>query len=70
MLGKTYARLSVLALVIAALVAVAAIAEAVRSNSLGPIWTVGWLPAVLVSAVRPRPSTARCSVRHRRRARR
>ena len=69
MLRKTCARLPLLALVVAALVAVAAIADAVRTNSLAPIWTVGWLPAVLVSAVRPRRSAARCSVRIRRRAR-
>jgi hypothetical protein len=29
----------------------AAIAQAVRQDSLDPIWAVGWLPAVLIGAL-------------------
>ena len=36
-------------LALAALIMAAAIAQAVRQDSLGPVWTVGWLPAVLVA---------------------
>jgi hypothetical protein len=35
--------------VLAAIIVGAAIAQAVREHSLDPIWTVGWLPAVLVA---------------------
>ena len=36
-------------LAVVLLVAGAAIAQAVREHSLDPIWTVGWLPAVMVA---------------------
>jgi hypothetical protein len=36
-------------LVLVLLIAGAAIAQAVRQHSLDPIWTVGWLPAVVVA---------------------
>ena len=58
-----------LALVVATVVAGAAIANAVRTGSLAPIWMVGWLPAVLAGVFYRRPSDARCSARLRRRAR-
>ena len=35
--------------VLAAIIMAAAIAQALREHSLGPLWTVGWLPAVLVA---------------------
>jgi hypothetical protein len=41
-----------------AFVAVASIVDAARTDSLGPIWAVGWLPAVLVGALY-RPRSAR-----------
>ena len=67
MLRTPYSKLSVLALVISVFVAGAAIADAVRTNSLGPIWMIGWLPAVLTGAFYRRPSDARCRARIRRR---
>ncbi|MBV8462884.1 MAG: hypothetical protein JO368_06300 [Acidimicrobiales bacterium] len=36
---------------IAAFVAVASVVQAVREDSWGPIWSVGWLPAVLVASL-------------------
>jgi hypothetical protein len=68
MLRTPYSKLSVLAIVVAVFVAGAAIAEAVRTNSLASIWMVGWLPAVLLGLVYRRPSGGRCSARIRRRA--
>jgi uncharacterized membrane protein len=35
----------------AVVVGAAAVALAVREHSLEPIWTVGWIPAVLVAAL-------------------
>jgi hypothetical protein len=58
------------AIVVAALVfvAVAAVVDTARTDSLGPIWAVAWLPAVLVGAFyRPR-SARRCWGRMGRRA--
>ena len=61
--------LSVAALLALAIVAGASIAGAVRQDSLGPIWLVGWIPAVLVGAFcRPRSSKS-CSGRILRRSR-
>jgi hypothetical protein len=52
-----------------AFVAVASIVDAARTDSLGPIWAVAWLPAVLVGAFyRPR-SARECWGRLGRRAR-
>ena len=48
--------------VLAAIIMGAAIAQALREHNLGPLWTVGWLPAVLVAvypAVTGRGSQAR-----------
>ena len=51
------------------IVAGAAIAQAIREHSWQPMWSVAWLPAVLVVALR-RPANAReCLPRLRRRAR-
>jgi hypothetical protein len=38
-------------LTIAAFVAVATVVQAVRQESWAPIWSVGWLPAVLVASL-------------------
>jgi len=38
-------------LAIAAFVAVASVVQAVREDSWAPIWSVGWLPAVLVASL-------------------
>ena len=46
------------AIVAAAVVAGAAIAQAIRENSWEPILTVAWLPAVLVASL-SRPQSAR-----------
>ena len=35
--------------VLASIIMSSAIAQAVREHSLGPVWMVGWLPAVLVA---------------------
>jgi hypothetical protein len=52
-----------------AFVAVASIVDAARTDSLGPIWAVAWLPAVLVGVLyRPR-SARECWGRLGRRAR-
>jgi len=41
----------ILVLAIAALVALAGVAQAVREESWAPIWSIGWLPAVLVASL-------------------
>jgi hypothetical protein len=51
------------------IVAGAAIAQAIRERSWQPIWSVGWLPAVLVATFGPRRSTRACVHRLGRRAR-
>jgi hypothetical protein len=48
----------VVTLLAVGVVAGAAIAQAIREHSLGPIWSVAWLPAVLVVAFR-RPDNPR-----------
>ena len=59
----------VITLAAVAFVAVAAIVDAARTDSLGPIWAVAWLPAVLVGVLyRPR-SVRECWGRLGRRAR-
>lgn len=45
-------------LIVLGLVAGAAIAQAIREHSWQPIWSVGWLPAVLVATLR-RPANPR-----------
>jgi len=36
-------------LAIAALIVVASLVQAIREDSWAPIWSIGWLPAVLVA---------------------
>jgi hypothetical protein len=50
----------VVALVAAAFVAVAAIVDAVRTDSFGPIWAAAWLPAVVVAALSGSSSGRSC----------
>ena len=51
------------------IVAGATIAQAIREHSWEPVWSVAWLPAVLVVTLR-RPADARaCSPRLRRHSR-
>jgi hypothetical protein len=52
---------------VAAVVAGAAIAQAIRVYSFEPIWTVAWLPAVLVASLGTRRTRGRCSHGPRRR---
>jgi hypothetical protein len=49
-----------LALLAAALVAGAAIAQAITKGSLEAIWTVRWIPAVLVAALGRRRMAGDC----------
>ena len=37
--------------VIAAVVALATVVQAIRQDSWAPIWAIGWLPAVLVASL-------------------
>jgi hypothetical protein len=69
MLRTPNSKLFLFSLVAAGFITAAVIADAVKTNSLGPIWMVGWLPAVLLAVVFQRPSGPRCSARIRRRAR-
>jgi hypothetical protein len=39
------------ALAVAAVILGLTIAQAVRQGSLDPLWTIGWLPAVIVAAL-------------------
>jgi hypothetical protein len=50
-------------------VAGAAIAQAIREQNWQPIWSVAWLPAVLVVSLRQPASPRECLRRFRRRAR-
>jgi hypothetical protein len=55
---------------VAAVVAGAAIAQAVRQQSPDPLWQVGWLPAVMLATRPRRPGPGRaCADRARRRSR-
>jgi hypothetical protein len=60
--------IEIVALGVAVIVAVASVAQAVRDHSLEPVWTVGWLPAVLVATIGRPHARRRCSVRERRRS--
>jgi hypothetical protein len=51
------------------IVAGATIAQAIREHSWQPIWSVGWLPAVLVATLGTRRRTRECVHRLGRRAR-
>jgi hypothetical protein len=50
-------------------VAGAAIAQAIREHSWQPIWSVAWLPAVLIATLGRPASRRECLPRLRRRAR-
>ena len=61
---KTSSRtLLLLSLIGAAIVAGATITQAVRKDSLTPLWTVGWLPAVIVGATYRRNADKNCTGR-------
>ena len=53
-------------LVLIAFVVVATVVQAVRQDSWGPIWMIGWLPAVLVGLVHRQPNERSCRPRLRR----
>jgi hypothetical protein len=53
-------------LAIAAFVVVASIVQAVRDDSWAPIWSIGWLPAVLVASLWTPASHRPCWPRSRR----
>jgi hypothetical protein len=62
--GKRLGRLPVIVaipcLAITAFIAVATAAQAIGQDSWAPIWSIGWLPAVLVaSLLMPAPGTSR-----------
>jgi hypothetical protein len=59
----------VVTLVAVGVVAGAAIAAAIRERRWQPIWSVGWLPAVLVATLYPRANEGSCRRRLRRGAR-
>ena len=50
------------------IVAGAAIAQAIREHSWEPIWSVAWLPAVLIATLRRLASPRACLSRLRHRA--
>ena len=69
MLWRRSAWIVLVALAVATVVGAAAVAQSVREHSLEPIWTIGWIPAVLVASLaRPR-TTAQCRRRMHRRSR-
>ncbi len=58
---------------LAAIIIGAAVAQAIRQHSLDPVWSVGWLPAVLIAVYpavtgRGRSPHRRCLPRLRRQA--
>jgi hypothetical protein len=55
--------IELVAIGVAVVVAVAAVAQAVRGQSLEPIWTVSWIPAVLAAALARPQTTGRCARR-------
>jgi hypothetical protein len=72
--GKSRRRLprvvAVTVFAMTAFVAVASAVQAIRQDSWGPIWAVGWLPAVLVASFWAPGSGKACWPRVRRLARR
>ena len=54
------------AFALAAFIMASAVAQAIRLHSMGPVWMVGWLPAVLVATTYPalsgRGPVHRCSL--------
>jgi hypothetical protein len=62
--------LAITVLLVAPALAGLAIAEAVEQGSLGPLWQIGWLPAVLVATYAGRRGAVRsCAARAVRRSR-
>ena len=59
----------VVTLLSVAVVAGAAIVQAIRERSWQPVWSVAWLPAVLIATLGRRASPRGCLPRLRRRAR-
>jgi hypothetical protein len=49
--GRLPAIVAIPFLAIAAVIAVASVVQAIRQDSWGPIWAIGWLPAVLVASL-------------------
>ena len=58
-------KLEIAALAVAALVLGLSIAQAVREGSVGPIWAIAWLPAVLAGGFARTSTGKRCSLRRR-----
>jgi hypothetical protein len=56
-------------LLVAGVVAGATIAQAIREHSWDPVWSIGWLPAVLVATLGTRRDTRGCVWRLGRRGR-
>jgi hypothetical protein len=50
-------------LAIAAFIAIASVAQAIRQDSWSPIWSIGWLPAVLVVSLWAPTSRRSCRPR-------
>jgi hypothetical protein len=59
-------KLGIASLAVAAVVLGLSIAQAVRQDSLDPIWMIGWLPAVIAGAFYRTSGAKRCSLRLRR----
>ena len=57
---------AIIALAIAAFVSVATIVQAIKLHSWGPIWAIGWLPAVLLASLSAPSSRVSCWARLRR----
>ena len=58
-------KLGVASLAVAAVVLGLSIAQAVRHDSLDPIWAIAWLPAVIAGGLYRPSSAKRCSLRPR-----
>ena len=55
-----------MSLAVAAVVLGLSLAQAVREESLDPIWTIAWLPAVIAGGFYKPSNVKRCSPRLRR----
>jgi hypothetical protein len=64
---QTSRTLMVVGLVVAVLVIGISIANAIRTDSLDPIWTLAWLPAILAALYHRPAAGRRCFHRIRRR---
>jgi hypothetical protein len=69
-LGRLPAFVAVPLLAIAAFIALASVVQAIGQDSWGPIWSIGWLPAVLVASLWAPASGKWCWPRLRGQARR